>query len=377
LISGTDTNELRALHATGKPVISLYLNIPVDLAEHRLLSTRARELMKSAAAEPAQVSDSDQAAIGAAITARSQDWLGQTVAFFACADAGLFEVYPLPGHTEDLAVIAGRPYLRPWHAVRQRNPGYQVAVIDAQHAWVLAVSDDDVNTLAERTGPSRPSSGFAGWYGLEAYRMQQRVIQLTRRHYRDTIGILAKTGTAEPLVIGGQEMLVSQFLAQVPDQVSRRVAGSFSVDLQTATPARVRELSAPVIADWTQAGEAQLVNDLLSEQPGTAVTTNLADCLTAVRSRAVSELVLTDGEVVPGCVCADCGALGLQPGSCDCADPAGACHPVPDLLDELSNQALDGGGQVAAVREAPFTAAARLRFRPAARSAGDWAATGW
>ena len=375
MISGTDTHELRARHATADSVISLYLNIPVDLAEHRLLGTRARELIKPAASDPAQVSDSDVAAIGAAITASSQDWLGQTVAFFACADAGLFEAYPLPGHTDDLAVVAWRPYLRPWNAVLQRNPGYQVAVIDAQHAWVLAISDDAVNTLAEHTGPSVPSSGFAGWYGLEAYRMQQRVIQLARRHFRDTIGILTKTGTAGPLVIGGQETQVNQFLTQVPDQVRRRLAGRFSLDLQTATPARVRELSAPVFADWTQAGEAQLVNDVLGEPPGTAVTTDLSDCLTAVRSRAVSQLVLSDGEVVPGCVCADCGALSLPQGSCDCADPLGASRPVPDLLDELSNQALDGGAQVAAVREAPVTAAARLRFSPALRPDGGGAAT--
>jgi hypothetical protein len=375
LISGTETQELRALRTSGDSVISLYLNIPVDLAEHRLLSTRARELIKPAA-DAAQVSDSDVAAIGTAITARGQDWLGQTVAFFACADAGLFEAYPLPGHTDDLAVIAGRPYLRPWHAVLQRNPGYQVAVIDAQHAWVLAISDDAVNTLAEHTGPSVPSTGFAGWYGLEAYRMQQRIIQLARRHYRDTIGILTKTGTAGPLVIGGQEPQVNQFLTQVPEQVRRRVAGRFSVDLQTATPARVRELSAPVIAGWTQAGEAELVTDLLSEPPGTAVTTDLAGCLTAVRSRAVSQLVLTDGDIVPGYGCADCGALALRPGDCDCADPPGTRRPVPDLLDELSNQAIDGGAQVAAVREAPFTAAARLRFPLPPRSAGDGAATG-
>ena len=364
MITSAQTTDLRALRAAGNSVISLYLNVPVDLAEHRLLTTRARELIKAAEGEEPQLSESDVAKIGTAITASGQDWLGQSVAFFACAELDLFQAMALPGRTDDLAVLAARPYLRPLLAVLQRNPGYEVAVIDARHAWVLAITADEVETLAERTGPQLPASGFAGWYGLEAHRMQQRVIQLSRRHFRDTIGILAKAGTDHPLVLGGQQMQVNQFRSLLPDSVRQRIAGSFHVDLQTATPARVRELSAPVIADWTDATEAQLVNDVLSEPPQSTVT-SLADCLDAVRAGAVAQLVLTDGEVVPGSVCDDCGALGTGNATCDCADQPSASRQVPDLLDELTSRALDRGSKVAAVRQAPFTAAARLRFQPA------------
>jgi hypothetical protein len=358
-----DTGELRAQRATRTAVVSLYLNIPVDLAAHRGLVTRARELVKAAGGEPEA---RDTEAIAAAVANGAQDWLGRTMAIFACAELGLSEVIRLPGPAADLAVVAAKPYVRPLLAAVQRNPPYQVAIIDTKHAWLLGVAGDEIDTLAERTGSAVPSTRFAGWYGLEAYRIEQRIMELSKRHFKDTISVLAEL-TSPRLVLGGQEMQISQFTQMLPQPVRQRVAGSFRVDLQTVTPARVRELSAPVIADWTEAGEAQLVSDVLAEPPGTAVTTNLAQCLAAVRSRAVSQLVLPDGQMVPGCACDECGTLGTGlagNGWCDCPDPAASCRQVPDVLDELTSQALDGGSEVTAVREAPFAAAARLRYEP-------------
>jgi hypothetical protein len=360
LITKTDTDELRALQAGHSAVISLYLNIPVDIAEHRGLVTRARELVKDAGGS----STSDADTVAGLVTRGSLDWLGQTVAIFACGELGLAQAIPMPGHWPDRAMIAPRPYLRPMLAVLQRNPDYQVAVLDAKQAWVLAIGDDGIATLAERTGREVPSSGFAGWDGLEAYRIQQRIMQLAKQHYRDTIEVLEQTGDGlrRPLVLGGHEMQLSQFRSVLPLPVRQRLAGTFSLDLQSATPAKVRELAAPVIADWAEASEAQLVNDVLSEPPGTSVATSLDGAIAAVRARAASNVVVPDDQVVPGYACADCGSLGVGQTACDCQDPAQSCEPIPDVLDYLTSQALDGGSAVTAVRQAPFTAAARLRF---------------
>jgi hypothetical protein len=40
----------------------------------------------------------------------------------ACADAGLFEVLPLPCHMPDRAVLGIRPYIRPLVTAVQRCP---------------------------------------------------------------------------------------------------------------------------------------------------------------------------------------------------------------------------------------------------------------
>jgi hypothetical protein len=347
----------------------VYLPVPVDLAEHRGLATRARELIKSAASrEPqacgARVSEAELVLVADTVTERSSEWLGHTIAIFACAELGLLETVPLPGHLAELAVVGDRPHIRPLLAAMQRNPAYRAALVDTQHAWILNIADDRIETVAERTGPSVPSPAFGGWYGLETYRIQQRIMELSKQHFRDTISILGQSADGEhkPLVLGGRENEISQFVSALPPVVRQSVAGTFRVDPHTVTPGRVRELAGPVIAAWSERTEAQLVDDVLNQSPDLAVTTSLPGCLAASRARAVAELIVPDDLMIPGFACAECGAMGTNGHGCDCPDPGPRCQAIPDLLDLLADRTLDEGGQVTSVRNPPFTAAARLRF---------------
>ena len=377
MITRADADRLRALRAARPVVVSVYLPIPVDLAEHRGLGTRARELIRSAASrEPRdggrQVRETDIQSVAGAVAARSDEWLGRTAAIFACAEIGLLQMIPLPGHLTEQGMVSDRPYIRPLLTAIQRNPAYRAALVDTQHAWILNITDDQIETVAERTDRGVRSPNFAGWYGLEAYRIQQRIMELSRQHFRDTIGILERPANGEhhPIVLGGHEDEISQFVAALPRTIRQNVAGSFSVDLRTATPGRVRELARPVLDRWSEQTEAQLVDEVLNEPPNRSVTTELAGCLTASRARSVAQLILPDDQLVPGFACDDCGALGTSAQDCDCPDPTDACHPVPDLLDELAGRTLDDGGMVTSVRNPPFTAAARLRFPLATAAAG-------
>jgi peptide subunit release factor 1 (eRF1) len=362
VITRADVDRLRVLRSQS-PVISVYLPIPVDLAEHRGLVTKARDLVKAGQPKRVrQVMAADFAAITDALSLYSHQWLGHTVAMFACADIGLLEFDPLPGHLIERAAVAARPHIRPLLLALQRNPPYLAAVIDAKHAWILTIYEHQIETVAERTGQVVPSQAFAGWYGLQAYRVQQRVIQLARQHFRDTIAILdrAVERTRRPLVIGGHENEVNQFLALLPRQVRQEVAGSFRIDLQTLTPARVRELATPVVRRWTELSEARLVDDMLGQPQGTAVTTDLADCLAAVGMHAAAHLVIGDEQVIGGFACDDCGAMTTQARERDCGHAG--LRAVPDVLDELASRALDDDATVTQVRNPPFTAAAQLRF---------------
>ncbi|HEX7995008.1 MAG TPA: hypothetical protein VF506_13885 [Streptosporangiaceae bacterium] len=378
MISVAGAERLRSRRADGPAVLSVYLGVPVDVGEHRGLPARARELIKAAASqEPRsngrQVGAVDVEAIINAIGQDSQEWLGHTVAIFACSRIGLFQTVPLPRGGTDQAVIADRPHIRPLLAALQRNPAYRAAVVDTKHAWILHISDDNIETVAERTGTGVRSPGFGGWYGLEAYRVQQRIMELSKQHFRDTISILThhEDRSGWPLVLGGHDNEITQFLGLLPRTVRQNVAGSFNVDLQTATPGRVRELARPVIANWIEHNEASLVADTLDQPPDVAVCTDLDKCLAASRAGAIAQLIIPDDVLVPGFACSSCGALGSRAGDCDCEDPGECCKPVTDLLDELANRTLDGGGQVISVRDAPFTAAVRLRFPvPVDRSAG-------
>ncbi len=124
--------KLGAVHAVEPMVLSVYLSVPGRSAELRHLPARASELITAAeeAAGPAgRLRAQDRDAVLEKVAAAGRDWLGRTVAVFACADAGLLEAFPLPGRLQERAVLGVRPHIRPLLVAVQRPE---------QHVWWLA-----------------------------------------------------------------------------------------------------------------------------------------------------------------------------------------------------------------------------------------------
>ena len=198
MISCADVEKLRSIQAPEPAVLSLYLPVPLDPAGIRSLAAEAADLMGDVSARgpddvsTAGVSHADRQAVLDALAAHGRDWLGHTVAFFACDQLGLFEALPLPCLLPERAVLATRAHVRPLLAALQRYPDYRVAIADRRHAWVLSVSGNRVETVARQSDQGPRSPGFGGWYGLESHRVQQRIIQLSRHHYRATAAILQR-----------------------------------------------------------------------------------------------------------------------------------------------------------------------------------------
>lgn len=373
MLSYADVEKLRSARAPEAAVLSLYLPVPLDPAGLAGLAAEAGDLMTAAAAggDPgARVSRADREAVLGSLAANGREWLGRTVGFFASQDAGLFEVLPLPCPVAGRAVLAARPHVRPLLAALQRCPDYRVAVADRERAWVLAVRGGQVETIVRQVDEGLRSPGFGGWYGLQTHAVQQRVIQLGRHHYRDTAAIVARTAGSDgqvPLVIGGHRDSIAGLIRALPAGVRDAVAGSFHADPHTLTEARVRELAGPIVGSWVAARERDLAEEVLGA-PGRLATVGLTACMTAVGEGAVARLLVADDEVIPGFACGRCGALSAVGGTCPAC--GAAVRPVPDLLEEMAQRTLDDKGQVTAIREAPFSVAAKLRFPLAGAGSG-------
>ena len=204
-----DVEKLRRVCAPGSAVLSLYLAVPLDPAGVRGLAAEAAGLMASAVGlaggsqeDGARVGQADREAVLDALAAHERDWGGHTVAFFACRELGLFEALPLPCLLPEQAVLTSLPYIRPLLAAVQRCPDYRVAIADREHARVLSVSGSRVETMATQVDRGPRSSGFGGWYGLQAHRIQRRIIELGRHHYRDTAAILERAAAGRARAAG-------------------------------------------------------------------------------------------------------------------------------------------------------------------------------
>jgi hypothetical protein len=369
VITRAEVGKLGAVHAARPAVLSLFLTVPLDPAGLRSLPVRANELIAAAAGAAGvtgHVAEEDRGAMRQRLETGSRNWLGRTVAMFACADIGLFEAFPLPCCLPERAMLGTRPYIRPLLVALQRCPAYRVAVVDRQHAWLFEVTDDGIQTTSAPVAAGVRGSGFGGWYGLETYHVQQRVIELSRRHYRDTAALIEqdmRRGRPEPLVIGGHEDGIRQLLASLSPSAREAFAGSFVADTHALTPARVREAAGPLIASWGERRTRRLADEL-SDMPPALAAVGLPACLAAVNAAAVETLIVPDDGMVPGFECGRCGALGADADGCP--DGRAAARPVPDLIEEMVARTLADGGHVGVTGDGPSRVAARLRF-PAAQ----------
>jgi Bacterial archaeo-eukaryotic release factor family 10 len=359
---------LLKVHDERPGVLSLYLGVPLDLAELRGLP-RVGEFLAEAAGD-GRLADADRTVVRETLEVHGREWLGRTVAIFACADLGLREVTPLssgvPGYeVPERAVLGFRPHIMPLVAALQWYPAYRVALIDRRHAWVFSITEASVGDGNEMAAPDAAevaSAGFGGWYGLDTYGVQRRVIELARHHYRDTAAMLEemiRDRGPQPLVIGGHEDGIPALLACLSPAARESYAGSFAADPHILTPARVRELAAPVVARWSDQvarGTAAKIGQL---PRGVLGTVGVAGCLAAVNALAVDQLIAPVDELVPGYACGTCGHLDTTP-RCERCGLAGA--RIPDLVDEMACRVLEDGGHVLTTRGEASGLAARLRF---------------
>ncbi len=376
MISEADVQKLQAIHTTEPSVLSLYMWVPVDVSALPGLPARADELLEVAAEgvggrQALKARRAERQTALALLDVHAREWMGHTAAVFASHEAGIATTLTLPCLLPDRAVLAVRPHVRPLLVALQRCPAFQVVVVDRQHAWLFRITGDRIDADAWPAAPGVRSHRFGGWYGLDSYRVNDRVAELAHRHYRDAAAMLERSAQvgALPLVVGGHEDSVPAFLAALPGEVRDRFAGSFVVDPHTMTPARVGALAAPVIESWVSRREQRLIDQITQEPPGGLAAIGVNACLSAVNQRAVAVLVLPVGGVIPGFACDSCRMLASEPDACP--HGSSAARPVPDLLEEMAIAIREDGGEVVAVRDPPGDAAARLRFPltrvPAAR----------
>ena len=368
------------LRAAGPAVVSLYAAVPLGPDELRGMVAHIDKLLGSMettataddahqrrpgqAAQRGQRPDpADIAAIRSAFSAHAQEWLGKTVAAFACRQLGLFEITLLPAGIGELAVAASRPYVRPMLAVLQRSPAYIVTVIDRRNAWLFRVSAEGIETVGqlEEDGIRKPR--FAGWYGLEEHRVHERITQLTRHHYRRTAAALDQAvnpRSGDLLVLGGHRDEVAWFLSVLPAPLRARFAGSFVVDPHTMTPAQVHRLADGVVARWEETRERRMAAET-SGLAGDESARGLEACVAAANQRAVRLLTVPDALRLPGSACDHCDALAVHEAECPvCGAAMGA---VPDIVEELVVRVIEEGGNVQFIRDAGAEMiAARLRF---------------
>jgi hypothetical protein len=145
-----------------------------------------------------------------------------------------------------------------------------------------------------------------------------------------------------------------------------KVAGTFTIDPGTMTPAAVRTRCEELSAAYDRRHELEVVEGLLDRAgSGNLAVVGIDPVLAAVNQRAVAELVVQGMSSRSGRRCSDCGWLVGDNGAL-CPACGEGMRAVPDLLDAMASAVRKSGGSVQNVlTETPLVGhevAAALRF---------------
>lgn len=369
MTTAADVSRLLGLRTPDHGIISVYLMVPLDPGQRRVLGAHLDDILAAGGQRDgdngawARARRAEVPVIRRLLSTRAPEWLGQSVAIFACSPLGLLEAVPLRGHVAERAVLGSRPYIRPLLAELQHCASYLAAVVDRRHAWLFRVSGDGIEAGEHVESQTVGSRRFGGWHGFQSYRNDQRSRTLARQHYAAVAAALtaatargpapaaggdAAGGGCEPIVVGGSEAVTRELLAALPPALRNRVAGSFVIDPHAMTPARVRQLADKVVGRWEDSKDQRLAAALAEQAPGPMTAIGLDACVHAVNQRAVQLLMVPDDAMQPGFSCEDCGTLAVAAAACPAC--GAATQPVGDVIEELAVKVTQEGGSVQAVR---------------------------
>jgi peptide subunit release factor 1 (eRF1) len=375
MITRETVERITGFEPNGLPVTSVYITVPVDFADRGALRGRATSTLQKvrphaqdqALDHGARMSlrqdfERIESAIGA------ENWRPGAVAFFACSGSGLFEEVSLPRPVRHRAIVDATPWIGPMMAVLDEFHRYCVAVVDRRTARIWELYAGELLEAREIHGRVLRKDDYGGFRGHEERGVRSRAEELGKRHFREVVEQLEDAFRAsgyELLLLGGHQQELPRLVDELPRELAERLAGTFAIDPNTATPASVRPLADEAVERYEREAERRKVSEALERAAtGRDAVVGLEDCLWAGSVAGVRELLVEDGAVVPGVVCDADGWLGSSAGRCPvCGGPV---RETPDVIDELIEKVVDDGGSVEhVVADTPLRediVAAFLRF---------------
>ncbi|MCB2223479.1 MAG: hypothetical protein KQH83_04800 [Actinobacteria bacterium] len=376
MLDRSTVDRLRSADTAGAPVLSVYLGVPTDVAAFRGLPARLKAALRpvreqlaagwfDAGAMAALEADLDAVAL---LLERAPEARGGSLALFVCGEAGLAEAVPLPGPVRDRAVADRAPYLGPIEAMLAHYRRYCAVVVDRRIASIYRFSQGRLRAWEQLGEEEVRKDNYGGFDGREEQAVRARAETVARRLFRSTADRLAgllRDGRFDLVVLGGNPANVRGLEAELAPEVRSVLAGTFTLDPGTATPADVLARCTETTEAYERAAAAAEVASLLdTAAAGGRAVTGIEGVLAAVNQRAVALLVVAATGTTPGVACSECGWLGRRGGLCGyCGE---ATVVVPDLIDRMAERVRSDGGEVVyALGDTPLQddqVGARLRF---------------
>ncbi len=293
-------------------------------------------------------------------------------AIFSCSGAKTFLTYPSIIPFENGFFLSSLPALRPLVRLSSQYQSTLAVMVDTDSAKLFEISLEGLiaESSIESYVPGRHDQG--GWAQM---RFQRHIKDHMDKHHKEVAEQLTElfdSGKWKRVVLIGQDRIVANFKAFLPERVKQQIADTFSIDFSEERSKVLGRLFERLIQKEREEVSRQILELKERTPQGGLVTFGLNGTLEALNAGQVHTLYLLTSFSHSGRKCSRCGSLLLayppekRAGSCPFCK--GETQMV-DLSEEMMRSALRQDGEAKWIEENATLkenegVAASLRFRP-------------
>jgi len=377
----SEIRKLARLEEGPYPFLSLYLNTKWDDEQQReRIRLFTKNQLKKSYDQIKQQEDwrkaflEDQKLIERyveGLVRRAHDEEVKGLAIFSCTGAKTFLTYPSVIPFENAFFLSALPSLQPLVRLSSQYQNTLAVMVDTDSAKLFEVSLEGLmaESVIENYVPGRHDQG--GWAQM---RYQRHIKDHMDKHHKEVAEQLTElfdSGKWKRVVLIGQERIVANFKAFLPERVKQQMMDTFPMDFSEERSKVLEKLFERLLQKEKEEVSRQL-QELEERTPqGGLATFGLNGTLEALNGGQVHTLYLLTSFSHSGGKCGRCGSLvlvhpaGSGPASCPICKGE---IKIVDLGEEMMRSALRQDGEVKWIEENSIVkendgVGASLRFR--------------
>jgi len=374
MINKQDLERLLNREETGRPVVSLFLDMSVNSnnkRQHQVFLNQKRDQFDELEQEWMTTHEEGVQSLWE----RVQGWLdtgfdeaNRGVVVYAEVGGDWFEAMQFPIPVQNRLVAAPRPVVGPLAQVLQSYHHYGVVLLDREHVRILSVYLGTLLDELEHRADPLPANNDVQAGGYSQSRYQRRKAEEMRHFFKEfahEVEEFAARYQPQDLVLVGTDENVAKFREFLPDSLLQKVVyqGPMAVD---ENPAEVIQRLEPHLRADLEAHQREVVEQVRDRVVNDYLATaGFRGTLTALQEGRVDTLLLARDGRRDGVRCAQCGFVfdrGLKKCPYDGSDALAEVDVVEEMVRMAEGQgvaiAFAEPGEVADLKGA----AALLRY---------------
>jgi peptide chain release factor subunit 1 len=275
-------------------------------------------------------------------------------AIFSCSGTDTFLAYPSIISFENECFASDLPILRPLVQLSSQYQNTLVVMVDTDSARLFEVSLEGrvAESSIENYVPGRHDQG--GWAQM---RYQRHIKNHMDKHHKEVAEQLTElfdSGKWKRIVLIGQDRILANFKAFLPERVKQQISDSFSMDFSEERSKVLRRVFERLLQKEKEEVNRQ-IQALKERTPqGGLATLGLNPTLEALNGGQIHTLYLLVSFASPGGKCRRCHSLVLTHRPGDSPTPCPLCKgevKIVDLGEEMMRSVLCQDGDVKWVEE--------------------------